>query len=329
MAVFNESDFITTPSGVKLSSNFILFNSKMLSEVYNEEAVVVAVVMSNILSNFAIEEKILEYVQRLESIDIGEDGYLRINKNKNKMKFGKLIHKINALDREHSGLLFKSTINIQNVESIVDFYKSWVIINESKKLRFVEYVGDAIKIGYNMSNYFSKDHGNMLSNSCMNGCYHLLKLYIQNPDKVSLLALVDGDDKIHGRAFLWQLDNGETYLDRIYTIDNFITVIFQDHAMKNEWVIRKSNDLSYNAVSICKLDKATKKYTLLDENASKMKIKLNTKDVDYYPYMDTFFVTSRWGRTFRSYSRKIMWYYKYHSTMGYRKKRVSLFGLKF
>jgi uncharacterized protein (UPF0147 family) len=325
MAEFNDTDFISTPSGVKLSSNFLMFNSIMVSEMYNNESESVAIIIHNILANRTVDKNIKKYLIRLKSIDVGDDGYLLTNKGKSKIKFGKFVKKINMMFI--ASKLVNEAIVPKNIEKLVDFYKSWNIINKGQDLKFIEYVGDDIKKGYNSCNYYKNDD-NMLANSCMTDRIGSLKIYQQNPDKVSVLALVDNNDKIHGRALLWQLDSGETYLDRVYTIDNFITAVFQDHAMKNEWIIRTQTN-SYDAVSICRIDKSTNKYELLGESESKMKIKLNIKNILDFPYMDTFFIMSRWGNTFRSYSKKTMRYYKYQSTIGGRKKHINLFGLKF
>jgi hypothetical protein len=61
---------------------------------------------------------------------------------------------------------------------------------------------------------------------------NFMKLYADNPDKISMVVLLH-DNKLAGRALIWKLDDGSTYLDRIYyQFDSDINLIY-------EWVTEK------------------------------------------------------------------------------------------
>lgn len=51
--------------------------------------------------------------------------------------------------------------------------------------------------------------------SCMHGKSSILKLYTENPEKVSL-AIVSHNGVLQGRALIWEADDGKRYMDRIY-----------------------------------------------------------------------------------------------------------------
>jgi predicted DNA binding protein len=87
------------------------------------------------------------------------------------------------------------------------------------------------------------------------------------PKKVQLLIRINPDtDKIIGRALVWHLDSGETYLDRIYVADNKDEILFIAYAKKNLGVKHTYQELSSNQT------------VTID----------NWKERKTMPYMDTF-----------------------------------------
>ena len=172
---------------------------------------------------------------------------------KRKLKFGKLLKYLGYDDFD----------KIKGYE-IEDFILNFKKTDEFSNLKLRK--GDDILKSYLCDNYDSKSYGyGGLSSSCMRfeRSQKYLKIYTQNPDKVSCLTLFNPDNnKIRGRALIWKLDNGDYYMDRIYTSNDYKNV-FLKYADKN-------NIDTYG-------DNPNDRITLT-----------NKGEYDYYPYMDTF-----------------------------------------
>ena len=115
-----------------------------------------------------------------------------------------------------------------------------------------------------------------LGNSCMRHsyCQKYFDIYTENEDVCSLLVLKESD-KVKGRALLWVLDNGDFYMDRIYTASDSDKHLFEEWADEHNY--RKySNDHKSKSVEV--------------EESS----------YDYYPYMDTFYSFDTNDNTLRS-----------------------------
>lgn len=80
-----------------------------------------------------------------------------------------------------------------------------------------EVKGEMIRYYYDKRSY-SKITGS-LGSSCMNytNIKHRFDLYVKNPDKVSLLVLLDREKKLEARAILWTTDSGERLIERIFS----------------------------------------------------------------------------------------------------------------
>ena len=140
---------------------------------------------------------------------------------------------------------------------------------------FVILKGDDIKWGYLVDNYVPCE-GTTLGNSCMRHsyCQKYFDIYTENEDVCSLLVLKESD-KVKGRALLWVLDNGDFYMDRIYTASDSDKHLFEEWADEHNY--RKySNDHKSKSVEV--------------EESS----------YDYYPYMDTFYSFDTNDNTLRS-----------------------------
>lgn len=140
---------------------------------------------------------------------------------------------------------------------------------------FVILKGDDIKWGYLVDNYVPCE-GTTLGNSCMRHsyCQKYFDIYTENEDVCSLLVLKESD-KVKGRALLWVLENGEFYMDRIYTANDSDKHLFEEWADQHNY--RKySNDHKSKSVEV------------------------EESNYDYYPYMDTFFSFDTSNGTLRS-----------------------------
>ena len=149
-------------------------------------------------------------------------------KTRSKTKIGRLVVKLFPGTYKQSGDPGK------DIESFVNRFKA---ARDTSKFEIVK--EDDIKHWYNEKQYMQG--GGQLNNSCMRygSCEDYLELYSMNPDKVSLVILKDpeDDEKIRGRAILWELDypSGRTFMDRIYTVNDSDILLFQDFAKENGW----------------------------------------------------------------------------------------------
>lgn len=184
-----------------------------------------------------------------------KDKDLTNSKHRQEMKIGKFINKIYN-DCE--------MVSYQ-LDEIVNLYKSYVnAIRSTHNLKIVQ--GEDIRKWYLGSNYKKGDGS--LNKSCMrySDYQHRLGIYVDNPDRISLIILLDDNKELLGRSLLWKLDDNRIYMDRIYTVEEFYRITFETFARENSYIT----------------------YNDLDEQ-----IVVTLKNIDYdhysnYPYMDTF-----------------------------------------
>lgn len=211
------------------------------------------------------------------SIEESDNGYLSIDRGKQKIRLGKVL---NILISQDSYNTTPSYVLSRNIENIINAYKSFYDFD--KKFKFVEYRGEKILDGYDRMNFYQNswsDDGTMLFGSCMNNKYRLLDLYVYNEDKVSLLAVEDKDGRIHGRSLIWDLDNPyDVFMDRVYFHEDFIINAFHNYAKQNGWLYRTQKVSGY---------KWLKDNIEYDTKDIRMSVKLYTKGIKYYPYMDS------------------------------------------
>jgi hypothetical protein len=171
---------------------------------------------------------------------------------------------------------FKDKYTKSEIESFTNAIRAFSIENLTFKLVW----GEDIRKSYNNNNYALKDGGS-LGDSCMSyeECSDYLDIYVDNPDKIKLLILVDEFGKIHGRSLIWTLDDGRIFMDKPYVLmENSNENLFKDYASKSGY-IRKWDLKCGNTLEI--FDGSDKKIEFI-------KIYLGPKDYDYYPYVDTF-----------------------------------------
>lgn len=188
-------------------------------------------------------------------------------------------------------LLSKSNYKFSDseIEQFVNKYKSaWDAYNDIfRKFELVN--GEQIAYWYNYRNY--KESKGPLGSSCMRAVdEEYFNIYVNNPDKCSLLILKSDDDtKIKGRALVWKLDTPNvTFMDRIYTNHDSDVELFKQYAYKNGWY-HKPQQSSSDDSTIMGQDGERKESVLM--------IRLKTERqgrYDRYPYLDTlkYFVQS-------------------------------------
>lgn len=119
--------------------------------------------------------------------------------------------------------------------------------------------------GKNVTNQY--DEIENWSHSCMTGDKSIYtELYAKNPDKVKLIVYKSL------RFLLWKADDGTVIVDRIYPNNHSLISTIHRWAMKNGFIYRKSQEAGD---------------IWLSDN-SKRKITVNIKDLEAFPYLDTF-----------------------------------------
>lgn len=153
---------------------------------------------------------------------------------------------------------------------------------------------DDIKKYYHHETYVTDADGytrGSLGASCMkhDQCQKLFKLYTKNTDQVKMLVMLDENEKLIGRALLWNLESNKI-MDRIYTkLDEDYSFHFKKWATKNGYLY-KSEQNWFNTLFFENLNIKRKELYL------EFNIGINPKK---YPYMDTFkFVNLESGRLY-------------------------------
>jgi hypothetical protein len=172
------------------------------------------------------------------------------------------------------GKLFKN-IHPKEVENFSQLYRN-VQTKINSKFKIVS--GNTISHYYHYDSYLSESGS--LGNSCMkyDQCQDYLDLYIENNDLVSMLVLIDDDNRLIGRALLWNI-NEMMIMDRIYTIDDETYQFhFKKWADENNYWYKKEQKWN-NSLFFESKGKSIYKEIVF---------KLNYHKFVNYPYMDTF-----------------------------------------
>jgi len=133
----------------------------------------------------------------------------------------------------------------KDYEDFVNLYKAEFVVVSNK---FELISGDRISYYYDLYNYAQPDKG-QLGSSCMKytGCQKFFGIYQKNPEVCQLLAYVDQDNKVLGRALVWKLDKkvdgcpADYFMDRVYCVNDSDILRFQNYAKENGWVMKNKN----------------------------------------------------------------------------------------
>lgn len=192
-------------------------------------------------------------------------------------KIGRMVSKVLS---EFAFREFK--IADKDIEDFTNLYKSHFVKEQTK---FIIVEGEDIRSYYDEESYHISGFGRhgSLWNSCMRYKNRLkfLDLYLEN---AKLLVLVNAENKVKGRALLWDsvhnVDTGKVikFMDRIYTTEDYIVNIFKDWCIQNGYY--------------SKLEQSSRseRYIVSPDNQvifSNLEIKLKSK-LAHYPYLDTF-----------------------------------------
>ena len=172
------------------------------------------------------------------------------------------------------GQIFPGKYSNPEIEKFVNQFKAAAKKEES----FIMAEGEDIDKWYWHENYL-KVEGD-LGRSCMAKKKGLFGIYVENPEKVRLLVLLE-DGKVKGRALVWKVDSNkhgiEYYMDRQYTIEQPDVEKFRNFAKDKGWAFKTGNN-HHSAI--------------VNFNGTDMGIELTVtlKQIQYdeFPYMDSF-----------------------------------------
>lgn len=172
--------------------------------------------------------------------------------------------------------LFKD-VPAKEVEKFSNLLRS-----QAKKapFRFEVVRGNSIKDFYYYENYHSSERGS-LGVSCMKHehCQKYFDLYTENEENVSMLTMFNENNRLIGRALLWDFESHKI-MDRIYTYnDEELSFYFKQWATENGYYY-KSEQNWFNTIFFEQIGTGKKEF--------KLEVKLPNIKQHYYPYMDTF-----------------------------------------
>jgi hypothetical protein len=216
-----------------------------------------------------------------DAIDQYSDTEERLYKtNRNPIRIGRLVNSIMSAA--------KQPVTPKQVEDFSNAYKSaWDMMNDAFS-KFDVVSGYAITRWYDESSYESDD--STLGSSCMryDTCSEYFGIYADNSDVCKLVILysekgasiINGkftSNYIKGRALLWKTNQGDMFMDRIYTNNDSDVELFKQFAEKNGWWCKKTQNSSNHFT-------AQKGSSFKDPTYS---VDLKWAEQEFYPYVDT------------------------------------------
>ena len=191
--------------------------------------------------------------------------WLADSRYRSEIKFGKGLRKIFA----HQSIDVPDTV----IEYFANKLKGLYTFQGNIKI----IKGEDIRKWYSGDNY-SRDNTESLQNSCMrhDSCQKYFDIYTENDDKIQMIIATNDDNKLLGRAILWNTDSHGLFCDRIYGTQMTIEAI---KAYAKKLGAYTKYEQSYSNAQI-----VSSTGELID---NEIEIKLNTGGFEYYPYMDT------------------------------------------
>lgn len=172
-----------------------------------------------------------------------------------------------------AGKIFRN-LPAKEVENFNNQYRATIMRNDFK----FEVVSGKDITKYYFAGSYAAEKGS-LGASCMKyqNCQGYFDIYTTN-SAVKMLVMLDEDDKLMGRALLWDFD-GNKVMDRIYTTNDMeLPYHFKAWANKNEYIYKKEQKWN-NTIQFESHGKR------IDH---KFGIKLENVEFERYPYIDTF-----------------------------------------
>ncbi len=238
---------------------------------------------------FATSPKLLDYITSKSMVADGETNLRYFNRrtvdhdnplwkeNRATIKIGRFINKIYPNVYKPNGKPG------EDIESFVEKIKS-----ERTKYfgNFKIVQGKDVQKYYLEDSYEDDNYGSPLGGSCMkyDNCQPYIGFYVTNNIKLLVLMSDEHDDKIIGRAIVWdisEIDGEEVerqFMDRIYYIRSQDIEKFKEYAKKNGWLHKGEQDMWSETEIVDTKDGSRQRRAMLVKNI---------KESDAYPYIDT------------------------------------------
>jgi hypothetical protein len=221
----------------------------------------------DMVSFIQLNRVLRDYKSDLEYYKNNLENFIRLTRYKNHQVWKNSRRTQMTIGRFVNRVYQKSGKN-PNPKELESFVNDWKTIGEISRSGFdmMELVtGEKIRHWYNSENY-SSGRG-QLGASCMRyeECQPYLDIYVENPEVCKLLIKKSSDPtKIVGRALIWTLTDGQIYMDRVYTNNDWEINYFETYYRKIGGKLFSWQDVSSKS------------------------IQLKRCSHEYYPYMDTF-----------------------------------------
>ena len=220
-------------------------------------------------------------------------------KSKDTIKIGRMVRKMievyNKEARIRKGIAIrpghKVELKDKDIEDFVNTYKSFYDSQNNMMDNFMILKGDEISEAYDCNNYWNEWKGT-LGDSCMKEVDSgYFDIYTTN-DTVSLLTLVARSDSadnsfgalVMGRAILWELNDGDTFMDRIYTTRDSDEKLFIKFARENNFIYKAKQNHSEDGPFF------TPHNNYSDSTPLDLTVSVNSdreEEITEFPYMDT------------------------------------------
>ena len=194
-----------------------------------------------------------------------------------------LLNDPDVIEDLESGNIELKELTPRDYEEFVNLYKSeFVVVSNEFKL----ISGGEIPYYYDFMNYAYPDKGH-LGASCMRytPCQRYFGIYKENPEVCQLLAYVNQDNKVLGRALVWKLEKkvdgcpAEYFMDRIYCANDSDMIKFKNYAKEQGWVMKNKNASdAWESVFFNYNDKVY---------LSHINVQLTKWNFAFYPFVDT------------------------------------------
>lgn len=161
---------------------------------------------------------------------------------------------------------------------------------EGKNIRLEIIEGAAIKDAYLRENYSTiLGDGTNLHNSCMRSecSQRYFGIYTENPSVVKMLVARDGENKVLGRALLWQFDDGDKGMDTVYGPD-IVAQLMIDWSIDNGYWCKTYQSCHHHNFDGHGLDSHNNS-ELRDIGKLTRRVTITYKEFDYYPFVDSLY----------------------------------------
>lgn len=214
---------------------------------------------------------------------------------RNNIKIGRLVRSVlTAAEIEFTD---------KEIEDFVNSYKSAYDIMNDAFLKFRLVDGREIAYWYSNDNYECDE--STLGSSCMasvNDDY--FDIYVNNKNCSLLILHSDNgtiqegkyiSKKIKGRALVWNTEQGDTFMDRIYTNYDSDVDLFKKYAFEKGWWCKVGQNSCQNFNVTDGTTTKSAEYT----------VKLEKSGFDYYPYVDSLSYINFDNKIISNYPAKI------------------------